>query len=213
MAMMDMRNSIRLIAAAVVAATSVSCGSVVRDGGSPVYLVIDSLSATRGGAGSTAPSNFLLSDVVTNVTSPAPCSVISPCATIFDDPGSVVLRAPLRDVGNATPLSATTNNEVTINRIHIEYTRADGRNVQGVDVPFAFDAAATGTIPANGTLQLGFELVRHVAKQESPLAQLRTSSNVINTITKVTFYGQDRVGNAVSVTGQLQVNFGNFGDQ
>jgi hypothetical protein len=28
----------------------------------------------------------------------------------------------------------------------------------------------------------------------------------------VTFYGKDRVGNDVSVTGQIQINFGNFGD-
>jgi hypothetical protein len=28
----------------------------------------------------------------------------------------------------------------------------------------------------------------------------------------VTFYGQDRTGNNVTVTGQIQIDFGNFGD-
>ena len=96
--------------------------------------------------------------------------------------------------------------------MHVEYIRADGRNTQGVDVPFAFDSAVTGTIPAGGTVTLGFELVRNVAKREAPLAQLRTSSNFIAAIAKVTFYGVDRVGNNISVQGQISIEFGNFGD-
>ena len=79
-------------------------------------------------------------------------------------------------------------------------------------MPFAFDGAVTGTIPAGGTLTLGFELVRNVAKQESPLVQLKTSSNIISTIATVTFYGADRVGNDIQATGQIQIEFGNFGD-
>ena len=66
---------------------------------------------------------------------------------------------------------------------------------------------------SGGTLQLGFELVRNVAKEESPLVQLRTSNNFISAIATVTFYGVDRVGNNVQVSGQIQIEFGNFGDQ
>ena len=64
-----------------------------------------------------------------------------------------------------------------------------------------------------GTLSLGFELVRHVAKQESPLVQLVTSPTIISTIADITFYGADRVGNEVQVTGSILIDFGNFGDQ
>ena len=67
--------------------------------------------------------------------------------------------------------SPTTNSEVTINRYHVNYRRADGRNTPGVDVPYAFDGAVTGTT-SGGQLELGFELVRHVAKMESPLVEL-----------------------------------------
>jgi hypothetical protein len=211
-----MRNAARLVSLAAFVAASISCGDVARSGSSPVYLVIDQLQGIRGGPNAGQPSGTLVSDVITNVTSPAPCSTDSPCATIFGDSGQVSLRAPLKDIGSGAPLLPTTNNEVTINRYHVEYIRADGRNTPGVDVPFAFDGAATGTIPAGGTLNLGFELVRNIAKREAPLVQLRRdtniTTNIITTIARVTFYGQDRTGNAVSVTGQIQVNFGDFGD-
>ena len=93
------------------------------------------------------------------------------------------------------------------------FTRADGRNVPGLDVPFPFDGAVTVTIAGNGTSSVSFELVRHVAKQESPLVQLGTSPNTITTIATVTFYGTDAVGNDISASGTMTVNFGNFADQ
>jgi hypothetical protein len=199
--------------AAVVAATT-SCGSVVRDGRAPVYLVIDLLQGIRGAATPGTPGGTLVSDVITNVISPAPCSPTSPCPTIFGDNGSVILRAPLKDVATATtPAAPTTNNEVTITRYHVEYMRTDGRNTPGVDVPYAFDGAVTGTVPAGGSLTLNFVLVRNSAKMESPLVQLQFSSPLIlTTIGKVTFYGKDRVGHDISVTGMIQIDFGNFGD-
>jgi hypothetical protein len=211
--MRGMRTIVWFLGLAAAVAAGTSCGSVVRQSSSPVYLVIDTLGGIRGGSSTTTATSFLLSDVITNVTSPAPCTTTVPCPTIFNDPGSVTLRAPLKDIGTSTTLLApTTNNEVTVNRYHVKYIRADGRNVPGVDVPFEFDGASTGTVPANGTLTLGFELVRSAAKSESPLVQLRNNPDVITTIAEVTFYGKDRVGNDVSVVGHIQVNFANFGD-
>ena len=211
--MRGMRNIVQVIGIAAVVAAGASCGSVARQGSSPVFLVIDSMGGIRGGSASPIATAELLSDVITNVTSPAPCTPAIPCPTIFNDTGTITLRAPLKDVGTSiTTLAPSTNNEVTVNRYHVKYTRADGRNAPGVDVPLEWDGAVTGTIPAGGTLTTGFELVRHTAKEEAPLVQLRNSNNFISTITKVTFFGQDRVGNAVSVTGQIQITFGNFGD-
>src|SRR5207245_8926811 len=107
---------------------------------------------------------------ITNASPPAPRMVHRPCPTIFSHSGTVTLRLAPRNIGTTT--GPTTNNEITINRVHVEYVRADGRNVPGVDVPYAFDGATTGTVPAAGTLSLGFELVRSAAKSESPLVQL-----------------------------------------
>jgi hypothetical protein len=157
--------------------------------------------------------NPLQSDVLAfPIVSPAPCSATSPCSSIFSDSGQVVLRIVPKDIGNAVVGAApSTNNEVTINRFRVVYKRADGRNTPGVDVPYAFDGAVTGTVQIGSPLTLGFELVRHAAKIEAPLVGLVTSPATITTIADVTFYGRDRVGNEISVTGSIQIDFGNFG--
>ena len=40
----------------------------------------------------------------------------------------------------------------------------------------------------------------------------KKATAIINTLTTVTFYGTDLVGNDVSASGTLQLDFGNFGD-
>jgi hypothetical protein len=200
---MSIHTARLIVLLAAVTAANVSCGSVVRDGKSPVYLVIDSLVAKRGG-GDDPEGGTLLSDVLTK-------------GGTFNDTGTVALRMSPKDIGpSSTATQPSLNNEVTINRYRVVYRRADGRNTPGVDVPYAFDGAATGTIPVGGTLKLGFELVRHVAKEESPLVQLQFNNGntppVISTITDVTFYGRDQVGNEVNVTGSMLIDFGDFAD-
>jgi hypothetical protein len=189
------------------AASVHACGDVVRDGRSPVFLVIDSFQAAQGNK-PTVLGNPLFSDVVTNVTS-APCSPTMPCPTVFNDQGSVVFRLSPKDIS----VAPTTNNQITLSRYHVTYVRADGRNTPGTDVPYAFDGAMTGTVPATGTATMTFELVRQTAKQESPLLQLQTNPQIISTIAQVAFYGRDQVGNDVSATGAISIEFGNFGDQ
>jgi hypothetical protein len=207
-----MRSVTKILGLAAIVAASTSCGDVVRQGRAPVMMVIDALQAAQGNRQTTLVAN-LLSDVITNVTTPSPCSTDNPCPTVFNDVGSAQLRLVLKDPGPpGAPTQPTSNNDVTITRIHIRYVRADGRNVQGVDVPYEWDSASTVTIAGGASATVGFELVRHVAKEESPLIQLRGNPSTINTITEVTFYGRDQVGNELSVTGRIQINFGNFGD-
>ncbi len=202
----------RRLGLAALAAASVSCGSVVRDSRSPVFLVIDSLQAAPGSSPATVGGN-LQSDVQTIVTTGGTCTVASPCPTVFNDVGQAAFRIVPRDIGTAAaPTTPTTNNEVTITRYRVVYRRADGRNVPGVDVPFSFDGAATGTVTAGGSLTLGFEIVRILAKAESPLVQLIGNRSIISTLADVTFYGKDRVGNEINVTGSILITFGNFGD-
>ena len=119
------------------------------------------------------------------------------------------MRALQKDVSATSP---STNSEVTVNRFHVAYRRADGRNTPGIDVPYPFDGAVTGTT-VGGKLSLGFELVRHDAKMESPLVELKSNYGIITTIAEVTFYGRDQVGNDVTVSGSLQIDFGNFADK
>jgi len=206
-----MRIIRQAIAVAVLVAGTTSCGDVIRQGRSPVYLVIDSLQAAQGNHASEL-GNGLSSDVLTLVHSPAPCTDANPCPTVFNDVGQVILRISLKDIGTVAVATPTTNNEVTITQFHVSYRRADGRNTPGVDVPYGFDGMMTGTVPANGKLTLGFTLVRNTAKQESPLVQLMSSPNIISAIADITFYGHDQVGNQVNQTGSIDIAFGNFGD-
>jgi hypothetical protein len=199
-----MRKPTTLLFFTLFVAASVSCGDVVRTGRSPVMLVIDKLEAVPGGFQGTF-ANTLLSDVATN-------------EGVFNDGGRVQLRLVLKDIGTpAAPTSPTTNNAVTITRYRVNYRRSDGHNIQGVDVPYAFDGGATGTVPESGTFTMVFELVRHTAKLEPPLSQLRaTGASLpapISTVTEVTFFGRDLVGNEVSATGSILISFGDFADE
>jgi hypothetical protein len=208
--MTGMRFTHFLAVAAIVAA-NVSCGSVVRTGRGSSFLVIDSMQAIRGASTPPPPAAVLTSDVLTNVTSPAPCTPTAPCPTVFNDSGRVVMHIAMKDAGGATPTTPTALNDITITRYRVEYTRADGRNTPGVDVPFPFDGVITGTVtPAQTTL--AFELVRSQAKTESPLVQLVINGGPITQLAKVTFWGTDQAGHEVSATGSIQINFGNFGD-
>jgi hypothetical protein len=210
---MNMQRVKGLVLAAAVAG-SVSCGSVVRDGRAPVFLVIDEVLGSRG---NTTPGPFvgnLVSDVLTLVTSPAPCAPENPCPTIFNDLGQVTLRISPKDIGPAggTPTAPSLNNEVTITHYRVTYRRSDGRNTPGVDVPQPFSGGLTGTVPTGGNRTLGFELVRHIAKKEPPLIDLAVNQRLIQVTAEITFYGRDQVGNEISATGFIVIDFGNFGD-
>ena len=201
-----MNIRIRMLALAALVAAAAGCGDVLREGQSPVILVVDSLQGTSGATDETG--NPLLSDVITLVRAPAPCAPATPCPTVFNDLGSATLSLVPKDI-TVTP---TSNNQVTIRRYTVRFRRNDGRNVPGVDVPHPFDGALTLTVGPGANSIAGFELVRHVAKKESPLIQLVSNSAIITTIADITFYGSDLVGNEVTATGSMVVEFGNFGD-
>src|SRR6266571_4432350 len=138
--MTGMRTARRIfvLAAAMAAA---SCGDVTRDSRAPVLIVVDSLFAQPGGSTSAqSGATTLFSDVQRLVTSPAPCSTTSPCATVFNDSVQVTMHLEPKDIGvTGSFIPPSSNNQVTIRRYHVSFRRADGRNTEGVDVPFAFD--------------------------------------------------------------------------
>jgi len=210
---MKMHRAKSYVLLAAVAASAISCGDVVRDGRSPVYLVIEQLLGSRGAS---TPGPFvgnLISDVVTNLTSPPPCSPATPCPNVFNDLGQVTLRISPKDIGALTASAPTLNNEVTITQYRVVYRRTDGRNTPGVDVPHSFGGGLTFTVPMGGSFTMGFELVRHIAKKEPPLIDLSFNQRLIQATAEVTFFGRDQVGNEISVTGHIMVDFGNFGDE
>jgi hypothetical protein len=196
----------------VAAAAAAGCGQQNTEGRSPSYLIVEALQAASGAT----PSAFggtLDSDVITNVkTTVGDQEVLAP--TVYEDIGQVKLRMALKDGGNGMAVAAPTPvNAVTVTRYHVDFKRSDGRNTPGVDVPYGFDGAATGTIGADGGV-ITFVLVRAQAKLEAPLRALRNAGGamVISTVAEVTFYGTDQNGNTVSVVGMISVNFADWGD-
>jgi len=183
------------------------CG-VVEQGRAPAVVRIDELTASAGGTTAGAFGGYLHSDVVTNVTVN---TVVTP--TRFNDSGRVTLSMVLRDPGipgqGVTPSELNT---ITITHYRVVYRRTDGRNVQGVDVPFAFDSGMTMSIPANGSIQQTFDIVRVSAKIDAPLLALAVNGQALDVIADVTFYGKDQHNNDVAATGSIGITFANFGD-
>jgi hypothetical protein len=191
----------RAVLVAGVAIAMAGCGDLVRQGRSPVQLVVLEFNAARGDVPGDL-TGTLNSDVLTK-------------DSVFDDVGLAELGLVLKNPGTGEGvLTPSALNQVTISRYRVAYRRADGRNIPGVDVPHAFDSATTGTVPASGTLEVAFQLVRHIAKLEAPLAELRDPNieTIISTIADVTFYGMDQAGTQVQVTASIGINFGNFAD-
>jgi hypothetical protein len=200
-----------VVAAALLGATA--CGEVARTGRSPAFLVIDRLE----GASGADPEQFgtvVFSDVQTLVERTVD-GTETQVPTIFADLGRATFRVGLKNPGTvASPTSPTALNAVTLNRYRVVYKRSDGRNTQGVDVPYAFDGAMTVTVPPDNTATGFFELVRVMAKDEAPLRRLVNNGGVefFSTIADVTFYGHDQAGNEVIVSGSITVTFADFGD-
>jgi hypothetical protein len=208
--MKAMQTFTRAAAAAAMIAATTSCGDVVRTGRSPVLLVVQKITGVRGSNNAATTGVVpLISDVITIVTSGGTCTTANPCPTFFNDTGIATLSMSPKNIS----VAPTSNNQVTITRAHISYTRTDGLNRPGIDVPFEFDTAVTATVPTDGTIDIPFEVVRNSAKLEEPLLDLRTNRVILSMIANITFFGTDLVGNAISVSGTLQVDFGNFADQ
>jgi hypothetical protein len=174
-----------------------SCSKVMRTGQSPSYLIITTLEGSPGVGGTltTLASDVLNVNETTGRTS------------IAQDNGRVTLTLAQKDPLGPAP---TATNSVTIYQYHVEYVRSDGRNTQGVDVPYAFDGAVTATVEVSASIP--FTLVRVQAKQEAPLSALEFGGgpNTNTTTARVTFYGRDQNGREVSVTGNIEVNFSDW---
>jgi hypothetical protein len=130
------------------------------------------------------------------------------------------VSTPINDIGmaeiNALPLDpllettlATPYMDVLIDQIDVEFKRTDGRNVEGVDVPYRFTAPMSFLATINGSATIPFMLIRHVAKLEAPLFALREIWNqgkVLQLVACVTFHGKDTGGHRVApVTGYISV--------
>ncbi len=179
-------------AALLLALASTACGELQQQGDASSYLIVNavggSVSSDVGADSGAAPA-------------------------IAADVAEVSFALAMKDPGtSSSPTTPTTANFITVNQYRVRYIRTDGRNVEGVDVPFSFDGGMTLTVGSTA-VTTAFTLVRHIAKNEAPLKALTANGLVISTIAEVTFYGHDQTGREVSAVARYSIDFGNFRDQ
>jgi hypothetical protein len=199
------RHLKRTIGAAVLLAASfllISCNPVENESQSASLLIVESLTGldilgTEG--------FFLQSDVL--IVDPA-----TGAASVRSDSAKATFRATTLD---PAPLLGTSQyNDIQITRYVVTYIRADGRNIEGVDVPYSFEGSLSAIIRTGISTSVSFVIVREVAKQEPPLFSLRAAlpGDILNVTAKVDFYGRDLANKTVKATGMLPVFFANYGN-
>jgi hypothetical protein len=146
------------------------------------------------------------------------------CCPIVNDPAVVSIQLTRKN----NTVAGTTLGDVYLSRYEVRYFRTDGRNVEGVDVPYRVTGPLAQNIHpasagAHSDTSVTIDLVRHQAKLESPLANLRqftvtdtgafgsSGAGVLTVIAEVTVFGRQVNDRALSATGQVQINFANYG--
>lgn len=142
--------------------------------------------------------------------------------SVENDPATITLANVLLDP--FPDQDPTFYNAITVDQIKIEYSRPDGRNIEGVDVPLSFTQQIKSLLLPpelqQDTLEItyypvSFTIVRHSAKLEPPLRDLREfgEEKILQLIAKITVYGTDGAGKAVEpAVGYVSVWCANFAD-
>ena len=176
----------------------VSCNPVEDDSRSASLLIVQNI---QGQDAAGASAHFLQSDVVLTNGSVRADSVTATLRVDTVDPNPV--------------MGVSQYNDIVVTRYLASFTRTDGKNVPGKDVPYPFEGSLSTVINAGSTAAVSLVLVREVAKLEAPLIELvDLGAEVVLTCTaKIEFYGHDLANRAVTATGYLTVYFANYVDQ
>lgn len=178
----------------------------VEENESNVILRIVKITATAGGAAAAEESDFLLSDV----------------SRTFNDNAIIEFEALPKNQNPGAVVGVV--NDVFLERYEVRFVRSDGRNQEGVDVPFRFAGAMATLIPAGGRGSAAVIVVRHQAKLEPPLLNMvgivfpfpRTfgfpAEGIVYMTAEMTFHGRTTSGKGVRAAGRLNVGFADFAD-
>jgi len=190
---------LKVLALIIAALVLAQCNALENESTSGSMLQIISLTGRdlEGKDGSTT----VFSDVITN-------------GGIINDNGvAEMVATPLNPSGTA---QITAYMDVLIDQIDVEFKRTDGRNTEGVDVPYKFSQPVSVLAAINKSVSVPFVLIRHVAKMEPPLVALQDIPSrevVLQLIAVVTIHGKDLGGHRVApVTGYISVWCANFAD-
>ena len=104
--------------------------------------------------------------------------------------------------------------DFTIERYEVRYFRSDGRNTEGVDVPFRISGNVAQEVLEESAAVLNVEVVRRQAKLELPLSALAGGNPPVLTVfAEVTLHARTTTGQTTNpVSARLQIDFANFVD-
>jgi hypothetical protein len=131
---------------------------------------------------------------------------------VMADTAVASLRAELLDPN--PDAESSIYNGIYVTRYVVTYIRSDGKNTPGADVPHSFEGATQSWIQVGQEEEVGFIVVREVAKMEPPLLELhdKREEGVLQVTAQIDFYGHDTVNNQVKATGYLAIFFANYMD-
>ncbi|MHB8056065.1 MAG: hypothetical protein ACYDH3_12545 [Candidatus Aminicenantales bacterium] len=132
---------------------------------------------------------------------------------IFADIATATLTAQMLDPDPINGISPYADIQLT--GYTVTYSRSDGKNTPGVDVPYPFDGSLTSLIAVGSQSSVSFVIVRETAKQESPLLDILQDSSRPEGLTvtaRVDFYGHDLTNENVTATGYISITFANYGN-
>lgn len=197
------KNPLKITAILTVIFLLLSCNPIEDETQSDSILVLQNLTGTDIEGNEV---NFLQSDVV-SVDSDTGLSYVAADAV------EASFTAKLMDP--TTTLTSSLYNNIIITRYTVAYVRSDGKNTEGVEVPYSFEGSLSTLIEIDSTVDVSFIIVREVAKLEPPLINLREGrgEGTIEVTAKVDFYGHDITNNNVKATGYLTIFFANYIDE
>jgi len=105
--------------------------------------------------------------------------------------------------------------DMTIERYEVRYIRSDGRNTEGVDVPYRITGSLAQEIQEEGAATVSLEIVRRQAKLEPPLANLAGGGQavVVTMFAEVTLWARSTILTTTnSVSARVQIDFADFND-
>jgi hypothetical protein len=104
--------------------------------------------------------------------------------------------------------------DFTVERYEVHFFRSDGRNTEGVDVPFSITGNISQEVTEENSVNLPLEVVRRQNKLEPPLRNLSSGGAIIVTMfAEITLHARTTTGQITNpITGRMQIDFANFVD-
>ncbi len=175
-----------------------SCNAIENKTRSGSTLILDNLLDSEG------TKTVIDSDVCILNKETSSCSVQEDLAT-----------AEVRNVPLNPDADSSYYGDVIIKRYRVSFTRHDGKNKEGVDVPYTFVEDINVSVKVNTATKFSFVIVPVRAKLEPPLIRLVGGGNedVIQTTAHVTFYAEDMAGHQMEIEGNIDVYFADWADK